>query len=63
MNINYNDVEEKLEFYCNKCNGGLMLPLIQTNAKYCSYCGHKFDVNKVNKIRQKIKRICVEEGH
>lgn len=63
MNINYNDVEEKLEFYCNKCNRGLMLPPIQLNAKYCSYCGHKFDVNKVNNIRQKIKRICVEEGH
>lgn len=63
MDINYNDIEEKLEFYCHKCHRDLILPPIQTNVKYCSYCGHEFDVNKVNKIRQKIKKICFEEGH
>ena len=63
MDINYNDIEEKLEFYCHKCHRGIDLPPVQTNVKYCSYCGHEFDVDKVNKIRQKIKKICFEEGH
>ena len=55
MDINYNDIREKLEFYCHKCHRGLIMPPIQTKVKYCSYCGHEFDVDKVNKIRQKIK--------
>ncbi len=63
MEINYNDIEEKLEFYCHKCHRGLIMPPIQTKVKYCSYCGHEFDVDKVNKIRQKIKKICFEEGN
>ena len=41
MDINYNDIEEKLEFYCHKCHRGIDLPPVQTNVKYCSYCGHE----------------------
>lgn len=63
MDINYNDIEEKLEFYCHKCHRGINIPPIQSNARYCQFCGHEFNVDKVNKIRQKIKKICFEEGH
>lgn len=63
MNIDYNDIEEKLEFYCHECYRGINIPPVQSNARYCQFCGHEFDVDKVNKIRQKIKKICFEEGH
>ena len=63
MDIDYNDIKEKLEFYCHECHRGLNPPPVQTDVKYCSYCGHKFNVDKVNKIRQKIKKICFEEGN
>lgn len=64
MNIDYNDIHEKLEYYCNKCHRGIgEIPPIISEVKYCAYCGHKFNFDKVNKIRQKIKRICFEEGH
>lgn len=63
MYIRYNDIEEKLEFYCHECHSGIDIPPIQSHARYCPFCGHKFNFDKVNKIRQKIKKICLEEGH
>jgi Zn finger protein HypA/HybF involved in hydrogenase expression len=39
MNINYNEVEEKLEFYCSKCNRK------ESRAEpYCPRCGASMEV-------------------
>lgn len=60
MDINYNDTREQLEYYCTKCHGRIDNPHYY---KYCSFCGHELNTDKVNKIRAKIKKICFEEGH
>lgn len=60
MTVNYNDVEEQLEYYCSECHRGIENPHYD---KYCSFCGHKLNPDKVNKVRAKIKKLCFEEGH
>lgn len=59
MDIQFNDREEKLDYFCNRCHRGIEHP---HDYKFCPYCRHEYDVEKVNKIRQKIAKIIFNEG-
>lgn len=54
MTIYYDDVHEKFEFYCHKCNHGIKEPHF-TN--YCPHCGNKLTFANVNLLRNKIASI------
>lgn len=63
MDIDYDDLHERLRFSCHKCRTYVNVPPIISGAEYCAYCGHKFNFDKVNNIRGQIKELCYKEGH